>query len=91
MRPYDCDGARRLCDHVRRRAAEIAAQRRLPARAKQEMIDLIVAGVLDERGTGVAAFEHMVGDPCRIDRDQLDDGSRRTLRPGLAATSEARV
>src|SRR5215467_1692251 len=47
-----------MCRH----AAETSTQPRTSARANHNMIDAIVAGVVDELASGVGGFHYMIGD-----------------------------
>src|SRR5258706_462191 len=49
---------------------EIAAERRTAARPDDDVIDVIVARIVDERGRRIARLEHVIGDPLGRERQR---------------------
>ena len=68
-RAHDRDGAGRFSDHTGRHAAEVAAQHRAAARAHHDVIDPIMAGIVDQLAGGVGRFEHVIGDAFGANRE----------------------
>lgn len=50
---HDSHSAGRFSDHARRNAAEVAAQRGASARADHDVIDTVVAGIVDQLACGI--------------------------------------